>query len=352
MRVTAILKGPADSNGQKQIHIRINDGRKRSFKATGIRVLPNQFKGRVVNHPDAKAYNDVIMGIIVRVQSEIIHGTYNRHKANPNLYEYIQECMRQWDKTKASETLRQHLSETNKLKGFAPSVKLGEITSSWLYKYQAHCFEIGNTENTVWKSFKFLRLIIKKAHREKLIADDPFQIFKMPRYRDPKRIYLSKEQVTAIDEVCQDARDEIMFIGTWFVVGCFTGMRFGDMAAFRKKDNIKNGRLVLYTQKTREVISLPLDLELKRLFERVNYKPITVTNTHANRVLKIVAELAGIKEHVSFHISRHTFGTLAMDSDIRIEVVGKMLGHTNLKTTAIYAKLTNKVIDAEIKKMR
>lgn len=109
---------------------------------------------------------------------------------------------------------------------------------------------------------------------------------------------------------------------------------------------------MLYTQKTREVISLPLDLELKRLFERVNYKPITVTNTHANRVLKIVAELAGIKEHVSFHISRHTFGTLAMDSDIRIEVVGKMLGHTNLKTTAIYAKLTNKVIDAEIKKMR
>jgi site-specific recombinase XerD len=61
-----------------------------------------------------------------------------------------------------------------------------------------HLYSIGNSRNTVWRSLKFIRTIIKKAHREKLINDDPFQIFQMVTYRDPVKQYLIKKDIEKI----------------------------------------------------------------------------------------------------------------------------------------------------------
>jgi site-specific recombinase XerD len=61
--------------------------------------------------------------------------------------------------------------------------------------------------------------------------------------------------------------------------------------------------------------------------------------------LKIIAAKAGIEKHISFHSSRHTFATRALKKGMRIEYVSKLMGHTNLKTTQIYAKIVNEELD-------
>jgi hypothetical protein len=68
--------------------------------------------------------------------------------------------------------------------------------------------------------------------------------------------------------------------------------------------------------------------------------PVT-TNQYSNVYLKKIGELYGLKKKLTFHLSRHTFATLTLSRGVYIESVSKMLGHTNIQTTQIYARITN-----------
>lgn len=67
--------------------------------------------------------------------------------------------------------------------------------------------------------------------------------------------------------------------------------------------------------------------------------------------MKVVANLAGIEKTITHHIARHTFATVALNNDIPLEVVQKLLGHSSVKTTQIYAKLLDKTVFEQMKKM-
>ena len=74
-------------------------------------------------------------------------------------------------------------------------------------------------------------------------------------------------------------------------------------------------------------------------------KSISSNTAYANKNLKVIAEKAGIEKHISFHTSRHTFATRALLKGMRIEYVSKLLGHTAIKTTQVYAKIVNSELD-------
>ena len=65
-------------------------------------------------------------------------------------------------------------------------------------------------------------------------------------------------------------------------------------------------------------------------------------------LLKEIADLCGIKKRLSYHLARHTFATMSLSKGVPIESVSKMLGHTNIKTTQIYARITNKKIEQDM----
>ncbi len=67
-----------------------------------------------------------------------------------------------------------------------------------------------------------------------------------------------------------------------------------------------------------------------------------------NSYLKEIADICGIKKRLTFHLARHTFATLCLSKGVPIESVSKMLGHTNIKTTRIYARITNKKIEKDM----
>jgi site-specific recombinase XerD len=75
--------------------------------------------------------------------------------------------------------------------------------------------------------------------------------------------------------------------------------------------------------------------------------PVT-TNDHMNFYLKEIGELCGIKKKITFHLSRHTFATLALTKGVSIESVSKMLGHTDIRTTQIYARVNNEKIGSDM----
>ena len=70
-----------------------------------------------------------------------------------------------------------------------------------------------------------------------------------------------------------------------------------------------------------------------------------------NGYLKEIADLCGIKKHLTFHMARHTFATMSLSKGVPMESVSKMLGHTNIRTTQIYARITNKKIEHDMEEL-
>ncbi|MBW4727585.1 site-specific integrase, partial [Prevotella nigrescens] len=76
-----------------------------------------------------------------------------------------------------------------------------------------------------------------------------------------------------------------------------------------------------------------------------------LSNQKMNAYLKEIADICGIGKNLTFHMARHTFATMSLSKGVPMESVSKMLGHTNLKTTQIYARITNKKIEHDMEEL-
>jgi site-specific recombinase XerD len=329
MKVSYILKGPKDQYGRTRVYIRVNDKLKRRFYPTNIRTLSLEKLS-----PSEKS---VLKTLILKHET----GYTKEKKAPVKFSVYVINCIRQWPHKKAS-TLSQINTELNKFIQYQDPY-IGSISHETLQGYLDYLRTTGVQTNTIWKSFKFLKTVIKKAYREGLIESDPFLLFDSPKYKDPPRQYLSRAEVERIEKVEGDLRHAAL----WFVIACYTGLRFSDLSGF-DKSRIKNNRLVVYTAKTGEIVSIPLLPKIRELLEQVNYKPLNLTNQAFNRTLKAIAVHAKVKENLTAHLARHTCAVLLADAGVSIEVTAKILGQSSIRTTAIYYKITNKRIDDEL----
>lgn len=352
MKVTAILKGMIDVNGHQPIQIRIAEGKKRTFHPTYIKVNPDLFdKGRVKTaHPKHKELNQRLAALILQHQANVPE----KKTIKTSLFKYIIELTNRLDKIRKAGTLRIYLSQLEKLKSFTPDVTLDQIDRNFLYAYQSYLLGIGNSKNTVWSSFKFLRMVINTAIKDDLLDKSPFRKFAMPKYEDPHKDYLLPDEIKRIDKFCQakNCPADLHFVGTWFLIACETGLRLADIRAFDRKKNIHGGRLVVKTSKTGDVVGLPVSDRLKKLFERVNYKPMHYTGEQYNRLLKLVTMGAGIDKKVTSHTGRHTAAMSLANAGVSQEVTAKILGHADLRSTRAYYRITNTRIDAELKKRK
>lgn len=351
MKVTAILKGAIDQNGQQPIQIRIANGFKRTFHPTYIKVSPKQFKeGRILGHPRSAEWNKKIETLIIQYQAQTLEP--EKKKQRVYLFEYINQCSKKW--IRKPGTLRQYLSQLEKLKGFTPDVLISQIDNNFLYAYQSYLINLGNSQNTVWSSFKFLRTILNDAVKNDLLDKSPFKKFPMPKYEEVNKTYLLPDEIKRIDKFVSEKNcpPELKFVGTWFLIACHTGLRLSDLKAFDKKKNIHAGRLVVKTSKTGEIVGLPISDKVRKYFERIDFKAMHYTGEQYNRLLKLVAMGSGIDKRVSSHSGRHSFSMMLANSGISQEVTAKLLGHSDLRSTATYYKISNTRIDNELKKLK
>lgn len=345
MKVSATLKGRPDAWGRLTVTIRINDGFTRRFQATPYKVHPKDFKnGHVLaSHPDYRNLNVKILELLMQVEKK----GFDIKEEKLTFDRYADFLIRKWKDQKHPDTLRHYKSSLKKFSDFKPGIALAEVDHEVLQEFRTYIAEF-NKPNTVWTTFRFMRLVIYKALKEGKIPQNPFNLFEMPKYKDPPRLFLTDEQIESIEEL---DHPDLNFAKTWFLIGVHSGLRFADMRKFDRKRNIKNNRLIVYTSKTGEPVGMPLNKDLKRLLESVDYKPLGYTNEHYNRLLKQIASLADIDENLTAHVSRHTAAVRWANAGISQEVVSKLLGHNSLKTTGIYFRITSQRVDDELKKL-
>ncbi|MDD4699178.1 MAG: site-specific integrase [Oscillospiraceae bacterium] len=242
------------------------------------------------------------------------------------------------------------LSELIRLFG---DVAINDIKLKQVQDYHNSIKHLQN--NTIWAKHKVLKSVINTAILNNIYKNEsPYKVFKF-KYVQTMKTYLNMidlEKITTLlnnDNVPQMVKNAAKS----FLVQCYTGLRYSDISILTWAD-IKEGYVSTQTEKTKEIIYIPLPAKAKIIIgdpgpnnEKIFKVP---SNQKYNDHLKLVAMYANIDKNITSHVARHTFAIISIELGIPIEVISKILGHKTLKTTKVYAQIVNPVIDNYMKR--
>lgn len=244
------------------------------------------------------------------------------------------------------ETERTKLNYTailNHLKEFyKEDIKIKKVTSDHLEKFKQYMLT-KISQNTANFYFYTLKAVFNYAIKKEYLLKNPFNQVDNIKTTETIREYLTTDEIKAIEQTETRATETKRA----FLFACYTGLRFSDIKNLKYED-IKDNIIQLKMIKTSSFIRIPLNIQSKKyLYLDKNILPLPKTNVFdlpdlasCNRALKRLLNKAGVKKNkISFHLSRHTFATLSLNLGIDIYTVSKLLGHKDLNTTQIYAKL-------------
>lgn len=195
-----------------------------------------------------------------------------------------------------------------------------------------------------------LKVVLNKAVKDGHLTKNPADglVVQVP---ESNRQFLTFEELKRLIETPTDKPE----VAAAFLFSCWTGLRYSDIKAL-SFDQINEGYIEFRQRKTGGVERIKLTenalsiIAGQRALSRKNIfkiQHLTCTNTR----LREWVSAAGITKHISFHCARHTFATLCLTYDIDLFTVSKLLGHRDIKTTQIYAKLIDKKKDEAIDKL-
>ncbi|MEG3655841.1 site-specific integrase [Arenibacter palladensis] len=222
--------------------------------------------------------------------------------------------------------------------------------------------KIGN--NAVMKHIQRLRKMITLAYNIEWIDKDPFRKFKqklVPTHRG----FLTAKELKDLEELKVES-ERLKVVKDMFVFSCYTGISYADLMPLTKKSVVlgldNSYWIITQRQKTGNAIKIPLlSKALNLITSYMNDKRSLIngtlfpkiSNQKLNSYLKEIATPAGIQKNLTFHMARHTFATtVTLTNGVPIETISKMLGHTKLATTQIYAKVIERKVSDDMQLLR
>jgi site-specific recombinase XerD len=230
------------------------------------------------------------------------------------------------------------------------------------YTPEDHQKKMGN--NTVMKHIQRLRKMVTLAYKMEWIDKDPFIKFK-PTYIKNERQFLREDELQKIIEKEFDI-ERLLLVKDLFIFSCYTGLSYIDVMQLNE-DNIALGIdggkwIIKNRQKTNNKVKIPLlpvaEMLIKKYQGHIKTKSTktlfpNISNQKLNAYLKEIADICNIKKNLTFHIARHTFATtITLYNGVPIETVSKLLGHTKIATTQIYAKVIERKVSEDMEKLR
>lgn len=257
------------------------------------------------------------------------------------------------------EVTRKHLENFIRYKYNLSDIALQEINLMFITDFEVYLKTICKcNSNTTAKFMQFFKRIVLIARNNGIIIGDPFANYKI-RLQKVDRGYLTEDEIKKILEL-NLVSERLEHVRDLFIFSCFCGLAYIDVVGLRKEHIRKSfdGNLWIMTKrvKTGTDVNVPLlDIPKMILNKYKNQLPNgeilpIISNQKLNSYLKEIADLSGIRKNLTFHLARHTFATTTtLSKGVPIETVSKMLGHTNIETTQIYARITNSKISSDMK---
>ena len=353
------------SNTQK--HMQINSYIDRVRNMMQQYYLEHQSRGQKISSQDLK---NLFLGID---KNEIKHKTlceaFDYHnlkmqeKVNVGLINPI--VLKRYHITKA------RLIEFMKITYKKEDMFLKDLKLSFITEFEHHLLVNNSkithkpiTTNTAHRYLKNLKKVIGMAIKLEWITSSPITKYSCT-YQHPERIVLTEMEIHRLMQKELDF-PRLDMIRDVFVFCCFTGFAYAEVFKF-DRDVVQigiDGEYWISTTRTKtgvreSVPLLPEALAIVRKYQndprciRHNKLLPVLSNQRYNGYLKELAVICGIKKELTSHIARHTFATtVTLSNGVPIETVSKMLGHTKLATTQIYAKVLDTKVSQDMNVLR
>ncbi len=343
-------------------NVELNRVKGRSAEAKKMNSVLDEIKSCLRN-----AYNDLTRKEIVVTAEKVKNTFLGIGQEKFLLIELFEECnsilKKQVGITKSkatyqkAEVCKRHVSEYIKAEYKLSDIDLREINHSFIVGFETYL----NTHckcnyNTTAKFIQKFKSIIITAQKNGQLHNDPFANYKIS-LKKVDRGYLTKEELNKIMEK-EIKNERLERIRDIFVFSCYTGLAYIDIKNLKKEHIIQgfdgNPWIMTKRQKTDVQTVVPLLDVAQEILKKYKGLPKDVllpvpTNQKTNAYLKEIGDLCGINKNLTFHLARHTFATtITLSNGVPIETVSKMLGHTNIKTTQIYARITNEKVSSDM----
>ncbi|MCW3081709.1 site-specific integrase [Segetibacter sp.] len=220
------------------------------------------------------------------------------------------------------------------------------------------------SNNGVMKHMERFRKMINVALKNEWLEKDPFKAYKL-KFTKYERGYLSAKELDRIERKNFEF-ERLQYVKDLFVFSCYTGLAYTDAMKLTPGNFIRgiDGDYWLTTQrqKTGTPVKIPLLPKAKEIIEKYKNNPKSlndgtmfpnISNQRLNGYLKELADVCKIDKNLTFHLARHTFATtITLSNGVPIESVSKMLGHTKITTTQVYAKVIESKLSDDMKLLK
>ncbi|NCD67879.1 site-specific integrase [Mucilaginibacter agri] len=244
-------------------------------------------------------------------------------------------------------------------------IRLDKIDYQFIKDYDFYLkADYGVKNNTAIQMQKKLRTVMKIAYEIGWIRRDPYLAYRA-KTEEVNREFLTTEELGAL-AIKKFSSKRLRVVRDLFLFSCYTGLSYADAVKLRSTDILKgdDGGLWLQTHrvKNNNRVRVPLISPAIRLIDHYKSYPRfldedfvlpQLSNQKANAGLKEIMKVMGWTKWLTFHCARHTFATtVTLTNGVPIETVGQMLGHKNIRSTQLYARVTDTKVSIDMKPLK
>ncbi len=346
-----------------------SSGRAKNSKATNrelnkyledVRSRLYQIQGRYV--ADGKHYTSQMI-------KNAFQGKSSRHKTLLIIYgEHNREISELVGREFSSGAYQRHLRTLRHLKTFIykeynyQDIYVKDVDLKFINRFEhyikTHLKACG--QNTVTKYVTNLKKIMRICYANDWISKDPFYHWKA-KWKKVEREILNERELKILKEI-ELPSQRLEQVRDIFVFCCFTGLSYIDVEKLSNNHIVLNINGEKWIKINRSKTDTKSSVPLLPVAEKILHKYNTTLNNNQNKLLPVIsnqklntylkeiAAICNIEKKLTFHLSRHTFATtVTLANGVPIESVSKMLGHSSLKTTQIYAKVIDKKLMNDMK---
>lgn len=322
-----------------------------------------------VNNSYRKLLNDGVEITSDRLKEQLeIELEIREAKKKVTLFNFIEKYIEDSKSFKAIGSVKIYTTTYNHLKSYSKlkqkRIDFDTIDLDFYNDYVIYLMkEVNLSVNTIGKNIKTLKTFLNEATERGLNTNLEFKKKKFRGFReDSDKIYLSQDEIQKITELDLSKQPYLERTRDLFLIGCFTGLRFSDYSQIKKENIIEDNKLKISTQKTKEIVVIPIGKVVGDILKKYNYQlPKPISNQNTNQYLKIIGEDAKINTEIetgitkggvrqktvskkydliSTHTARRSFATNLYLADVPAITIMKITGHKSEKVFLQYIRVT------------
>ncbi|MGD0711222.1 MAG: site-specific integrase [Bacteroidales bacterium] len=395
MATTRIVlrKNKTNKRGLAPLYIRISKNKKSSFISTGIYIEPNQWNSNKdlvrSNHDNYERLNSYLQQKLADALDATLKAERNSKYVPAKtlkaqvmgddpvpFFPFADKFIKTYEAKGKIGTHKRFAAVISKMKKFCDEHKFtfNDLTLEFLKEYENYLRQepYKNSVNTINANFRCIRRIINEAILQDKIeyALNPFLKYRATSISTEK-VFLTEEELAKIENYALEPGSMKYHHRNMYIFACYAGgIRISDLIQL-KWENYDGKHVLLTTQKTGSVVSILLPEKAKKIIEeyrnedikkddfifpfldksddlknpKILLSRISSITSYTNNDLKDIGNKLELGKHIHFHTSRHTWATRALKKGMRIEYVSKLMGHSSIRTTQVYAKIVNADLD-------